>query len=274
MDPNLPATARGRAHRACALVSLLLLGLATALAHAAEPAPVAAAADLKFALAEIAGRFQQDTGRAVKLSFGSSGNFTHQIEQGAPFEVFLSADEQYVFRLAGRGLTRDRGTPYAVGRVVLFAPHGSPLKVDEEMKDLKAALADGRVRRFAIPNPAHAPYGRAARAALQHAGVWERLQPLLVLGENATQATQFAASGSSQGGIVPLSLSRAPEVARLGSFALIPAEWHAAEPLRQRMVLMKRAGDTARAFHDYLQQPAARDIFVRHGFTLPNEAAR
>ncbi|WP_333841969.1 molybdate ABC transporter substrate-binding protein [Pelomicrobium sp.] len=235
---------------------------------------VAAAADLKFALTEIAEHFRRETGRAVKLTFGSSGTFKTQIENGAPFELFLSADENYVLQLADKGLVRDRGTLYAVGRIVLFAPHGSPLKVDGELKGLKTALAEGQIRRFAIANPEHAPYGRAARAALQHAGLWAGIEKTLVLGENAAQAAQFAASGSSQGGIIPLSLSKAPEVARLGRFALIPAEWHAIEPLRQRMVLTAKAGETAAIFYRYLQQPAAREVFVRYGFVLPEEATK
>lgn len=254
-------------------LGVLLLFLAFALPLRAEDdiPPIAAAADLKFALAEAADRFQKETGRSVKLSFGSSGNFARQLEQGAPFQLFLSADEAYIQRLADKGVARDAGALYAIGRVVLFAPHGSPLKVDDNLRDLKAALADGRLKRFAIANPEHAPYGRAGRAALESAGLWQAIQPRLVLGENAAQATQFAAAGSSQGGIIPLSLSKAPEIARLGSFALIPAEWHAGEPLRQRMALTKNAGDTARTFYAWLQQPAARTIFRRYGFVLPGE---
>lgn len=254
----------------CAVLTLLLI--AAAPVRAAEPA-IAAAADLQFALKEIAEHFRQATGQGVKLVFGSSGNFTHQLLQGAPFELFFSADEQYIFQLADKGLTTDRGTLYAIGRVVLFAPHGSALRVDEQLLDLRAALTDGRLKRFAIANPEHAPYGRAAQAILQHANLWSGIEKRLVFGENAAQAMQFAASGSSQGGIVPLSLSKAPQMAGLGSFALIPAQWHAEQPLRQRMVLMKTAGDTARAFYAYLQQPAARAILVRHGFALPLEEA-
>lgn len=255
-------------------LALALAGAWRPLARADDLPAVAAAADLKFALGEIVPRFRADTGRSVKISFGSSGNFTQQIAQGAPFELFLSADEQYVFRLAGQGHTPDRGSLYAIGRVVLFAPRGSPLAVDSRLEGLEAALAEGRIRRFAIAHPAHAPYGRAARAALQYAGLWPRIEPHLVLGENAAQAAQFAASGSSQGGIIPLSLSRAPQVAALGSFATIAAEWHAGEPLRQRMVLTRRAGAVARAFFDYLQQPAARTILARYGFALPGEPAQ
>lgn len=253
---------------------LLLFGLAVAPARAADVPPIAAAADLKFALTEIADSFQRQTGEKVRLSFGSSGNFSQQIAQGAPFQLFLSADENFIFQLADQGLTLDRGTLYAIGRLVLFAPHGSPLRVDGELRDLRVALADGRIRRFAIANAEHAPYGRAARAVLRHAGLWPAVEKRLVVGENAAQAMQFAASGSSQGGIVPLSLSKAPQIAKLGDFALLPAEWHAEEPLRQRMALMKSAGITARAFYDYLRQPAARKIFVRHGFSLPEEEGR
>lgn len=255
----------------CGMLTLLLI--AAAPLRAAEPA-IAAAADLQFALKEIAEHFRQATGQGVKLVFGSSGNFSHQLLQGAPFELFLSADEQYIFQLTDQGLTTDRGTLYAIGRVVLFAPHGSPLRVDDQLQDLRAALSDGRIKRFAIANPEHAPYGRAAQAALKHAGLWFGIEKRLVFGENAAQAMQFAASGSSQGGIVPLSLSKAPQMASLGSFALIPAQWHAEQPLRQRMVLMKTAGDTARAFYAYLQQPAARAILARHGFALPQDEER
>jgi molybdate transport system substrate-binding protein len=253
------------------LVALLLIGMLAGAASAA-PAKVAAAADLRFALTELAGRFREDTGHAVNLSFGSSGTFTHQIEQGAPFELFLSADEAFAFRLADVGLAVDRGVLYGIGRLVVFAPHGSPLEVDAELRGLRAALAEDRIRRFAIANPEHAPYGRAARAALQHAGLWQVVEGRLVLGENASQAMQFAASGSSQGGIVPLSLSKAQEVAALGRFALIPADWHLAEPLRQRAILLKGASDAARAFYAFLQTPAARDVLVRYGFLLPDDA--
>jgi molybdate transport system substrate-binding protein len=255
--------------RPCLFIALA--ALLPVLGRAADAPPIAAAADLKFALAEVAGRFTQESGRDLRLSFGSSGTFATQIENGAPFELFLSADEGFVLRLADRGLTEGRGVLYAIGRLVVFAPQGSPLTADGELQGLTSALAQGRIQRFAIANPEHAPYGRAARSALRHAGIWEAIQPRLVLGENAAQAAQFAAAGSSQGGMIPLSLSRAPEVARLGTFAPIPADWHADEPLRQRMVLLKGAGETARAFYAYLQGPAARDLLVRYGFVLPGD---
>ncbi|WP_245754536.1 molybdate ABC transporter substrate-binding protein [Candidatus Accumulibacter aalborgensis] len=233
----------------------------------ADAPRVAAAADLKFALGEIAATYAQQTGSKVQISFGSSGNFARQIPQGAPFDLFLSADEDYIFRLAAQGLLRDRGRLYAIGRIALLAPPGSPLPVDGQLRGLAATLADGRLQRLAIANPAHAPYGRAARAALEHAGLWQALQGRLVFGENVAQAAQFALSGSAQGGIVAWSLVRSPELSERGEAALIPESWH--PPLRQRMALTRRASPEATAFYDYLQQPAARAVFEHYGFSLP-----
>ena len=247
-------------------VSAMVLGAMPLSVHAGSP-NVAAAADLKFALSDIAGSFEKETGNKVKLSFGSSGNFARQITQGAPFELFLSADEDYILKLAADGWMQGEGHLYAIGRIALLVPHGSPLLADSELKDLVAAVADGRIQRFAIANPEHAPYGRAARAVLQRLGVWAPLQGRLVLGENVAQAAQFATSGSAQGGIVAGSLIMSPEVAKLGTAAWIPENWH--PPLRQRMALTRRAGDDARRFYDYLQQPAARAVFERYGFSLP-----
>ncbi|MHA6495449.1 molybdate ABC transporter substrate-binding protein [Pseudomonas borbori] len=233
-----------------------------------ESTTVAAAANMQFALEEIAAGFAGETGDTVKLVFGSSGNFYRQISEGAPFELFLSADEQYVEQLVAAGRTLDAGALYAVGRIVLMAPKGSPLTVDSELKGLKAALAAGRINKFAIASPEHAPYGRLAEQALRHAGVWEQLQGKLVLGENIAQAAQFATSGNAQGGIIAHSLALAPNVDKRGQWALIPASWH--QPLQQRMVLLKGANSTSQAFYQYLQQPAARSVLQRHGFALPD----
>ena len=185
-------------------------------------------------------------------------------------ESYIEAHrEEYVSRLANEQLTVDGGARYATGRIVLFVPTGSTVKADPELADLRAALGDGRLRRLAIANPEHAPYGRAARQALEHAGLWKALSTRLILGENVSQAAQFAVSGSAQAGIFALSLALAPDLAGKGDYVPIPESWH--EPLRQRAVLLRRAGDTARAFHRYLQQPPAREIFRRYGFALPGE---
>ncbi|MFN4019097.1 MAG: molybdate ABC transporter substrate-binding protein [Erythrobacter sp.] len=230
---------------------------------------IAAAADLRLVLTQVATAFERDTGLKVALVFGSSGNFHQQLQQGAPFELFLSADEQYVLDLADTGRTQDRGRLYAVGRIALIAPKGSPLVVDGDLAGLRDALARGQISRFAIANPDHAPYGRRAQEALEYAGLWQGLQGRLVMGENVSQALQFATDGGAQGGIVAWSLVQDPALASRADHALIPAQWH--QPLRQRMVLMNGAGDTARRFYAYLGEPPARTIFVRYGFALPDE---
>ncbi len=254
-----------------AIIACLFFGTATLLSRADDAPVVAAAADLQFALSEIADAFKKEDGREVKLTFGSSGNFFRQIQQRAPFQMYLSADEQFVFDLAAKNLTVDQGSLYAVGRIVIIAPHGSSLKADGTLADLKAALADGRLQKFAIANPEHAPYGRRAEEALKHQGLWDSIQDKLVLGENVSQATQFATSGGAQGGIIAYSLALSPNVSKLGSFALIPEEWH--EPLRQRMTLIKGAGETAQAFYAFMQGPSARAIMRRYGFVLPGESS-
>lgn len=230
---------------------------------------VAAASDLKFAIEEIAARFEGETGHKLRLVFGSSGNFKTQIMQGAPFHLFMSADEGFVYELADAGRTEDRGRAYAVGRIGVIVPPGSPLKPDGSLKDLGAALKDGRLQRFAIANPDHAPYGARAREALQHAGLWEAIRHKLVFGENVSQAAQFAVSGSTQGGIIAQSLALAPAVARTGKFQLIPEGWH--QPLKQRMVLVKGAPPAARAFYEHLSTPAAQAVMLRYGFALPKD---
>ena len=235
--------------------------------HAAEVPVVAAASDLQDAIAEVAELFSRATGRSVKLAMGSSGNLTRQIIQGAPFEVLFSADEDYVGELAGRSLTLDRGALYAVGRLALFVPKASPVRPDSELNDLAAAVADGRLRRLAIANPEHAPYGRAARAVLVRKGLWETLQPRLVLGENISQAAQFAISGTVQAGLIAYSLAISDRMARRGSYALVPQEWY--PPLRQRMVLLTGAGETARRFYAFVQSAPARAALERYGFALP-----
>lgn len=248
-----------------ALAAALVPGGATA--GEADVPNVAAASDLQFALPEIAIAFTHDTGREVRLTFGSSGNFRRQIAAGAPFQLFLAADEEYVRALGRDGLTRDDGVVYGVGRIALVAPKGAPLVPDANLDGLRKALAAGRITRFAIANPEHAPYGRAAREALLHAGLWEALKPKIVQGENVAQAAQFALAATAQGGIISYAQAQASPLADKLNYAVLPDEWHA--PLRQRMVLMRDAGPTAVAFYEYLQKPRARGILTRYGFGVP-----
>ncbi len=235
----------------------------------AEAPVIAAAADLRFAVEEIAAKFREETGMTVRLSLGSTGNFARQIREGAPFRMFMAADEQFILDLARDGFTRDQGTLYAVGRIVVKVPDGSTLRADGTMETLRAALDAGRITRFAIANPEHAPYGKRAEEALRHAGLWDRIQPFLVLGENVAQAAQFALSGNAEGGIIAYSLALAPQVRAQGSHDLIPEDWH--EPLRQRMALLNGAGPVAEAFYAYIQSPSARAIMESYGFVLPHE---
>lgn len=242
--------------------------LALPLGAGAREAPrVAAASDLKFALDEIVTAWTRDTGRKLRVSYGSSGNFHRQILQGAPFELFLSADEAYVLELARAGRLEDEGAAYALGRIVLFAPTGSAVLPAEGLAGLGRLAREGRLGKIAIANPAHAPYGRAAREALEAAGAWDRIQGRLVLGENVAQAAQFATTGNVAAGIFAYSLTFSPAVAGKGTFALIPEGAHA--PLRQRMALVRGASDDARAFYRHLQSAPARAVLERHGFSTP-----
>lgn len=246
--------------------------LAPSAVHARQDEPVvAAASDLQFALTEVAEAFKSQTSKSVRLTFGSSGNFARQIRQNAPYQVFFSANEDFIKDLARDGFMRDAGELYAIGRIVLIVPKGSLLKADGTLADLKAAIADGRLKKFAIANPEHAPYGIRAEEALKSAAIWDAIKPKLVFGENVSQAAQFATSADTQGGIIAYSLALAPKVAALGSYDLIPAEMH--KPLRQSMGLTKTAGATAIAFYAFAKTPAARTIFRKFGFVLPGEAS-
>jgi molybdate transport system substrate-binding protein len=253
------------------LSAALLLSLATIAAPgalAAQNAPkIAAAANLNTVLDDITARFEREHGPRVDVVFGASGVLTRQIQDGAPFEVFLSADEELPKKLVAAGLTRDEGVVYAVGRLVIFAPKGSPLTVDESLDGL-ARLAKARgVTRFAIANPTVAPYGKAAEALLQKHGLLEMLRPRLVLGDTIAQAAQFATTGNAVGGLIAYSIALDPRFAGRGSYAVIPDD--AYPPLRQRMVMLKSAGPAAQQFYSYLQGDAARAIFRKHGYEVP-----
>jgi molybdate transport system substrate-binding protein len=245
----------------CAGVLLLLLpSLLPASARAAEIS-VAAAADLQFALAEVAARFTAATGQRVRLSFGSSGNYARQIARGAPFDLYFSANESYVEHLVAAGLTRDGGRIYGHGRLVLYIAAGRDLDPDTPLADLAAQPG---LRRLAIANPDHAPYGAAARAALLQAGSWDALTDRLVFGENASQATQFVSSAAADAGLVPYALVLAPQLAGRGRYRLLPADAH--PPLRQRVVLLAGASAGAAAFYAFVAGPEAHAILARYGF--------
>ena len=249
-----------------------VLMLAGAAAAAGGPPVVAAAASLRHVFPELMHTWTAAGGVPPEVSFGSSGNLYRQIAQGAPFDLFLSADEAQAFKLVREGRTEGGGAVYGVGRLVLLVPGHSRLAPDASLEDLGRAIGDGRLRRFAIANPAHAPYGRAAREALSRAALWTRLSQSgrLLFAENTAQAVQFALSRGADGGLVPHAL--AERVSREARYTLIDASMH--RPIAHRMVLLSRAGDETRALFRFLAGPEARRIFERAGFAAPGAGGR
>ncbi|MGC3975601.1 MAG: molybdate ABC transporter substrate-binding protein [Nitrospira sp.] len=233
----------------------------------AEEITVAAASDLNFAIKEVIGEFEKQTGHRVKVSLGSSGNFYAQLQQGAPFDLYFSADIGYPKKLEEAGLTVPGSLyRYAVGRVVLWAPKSSLVDVNKGLTVLREPTS----KKIAIANPKHAPYGRAAVAAMEHAQIYAQVKDRLVLGENISQAAQFIESGACDVGIIALSLALAPAMKSAGSYWEIPAETH--PPLEQGAVVMKQSKnqELARSFLGFLQGPQGQEIMTRYGFTLPN----
>lgn len=245
------------------ILACAVLFLCSGALHAAT-ATVAAAATLRYALDEIAPAFKKSTGHELKVAYGSSGNFYSQIKQGAPFDVFLSADMEFPQKLVDEHKAKAPVRVYAEGRLVLLLPLQSRLKVDGSLKDLEAAVKDGRLQKLAIANPVTAPYGMRAKEVLGHVGLWESIQTRLVIGENVGQATQFAISGSAQAGLVALSLALAPQLAERTQYALIPKEWH--KPLVQGVVLVREGNAAASAFMDYLHTDFARNVLKKYGY--------
>ncbi|MDP2227181.1 MAG: molybdate ABC transporter substrate-binding protein [Moraxellaceae bacterium] len=232
----------------------------------ADELRVAAASDLAYCLEELHKALRRKFPELeIKHSSGSSGNFFAQIKAGAPFDVFLSADVDYPRALVAAGLADAQSlTPYALGRIVLWS-RNERLALHQGL----AALRAPGIRKIAIANPEHAPYGRAAREALQQSGLWPAVQPRLVLGENISQTFQFAQTGNADVGIVALSLVLSPQLQSKGHYQLIPAELH--KPLLQAAVITRRgaANPWAARYRDFLRSTEARAVFERYGFVLP-----
>jgi molybdate transport system substrate-binding protein len=222
------------------------------------PIRVAAASDLKFVLTALATQFERETGLKLAITYGSSGNLARQLEQGLPMDLFLSADEALIQRLHKGGWARDAGVVYARGRLAWAVPKDSTAVLDADLKGLQSYND-----KLAIANPEHAPYGRAARAALQQAGLWEKLQPQIVLGENVSQAMQFVSTGAAQAALVALTLASAPELAARIRYTAVNHALH--PPIIQRMALQRNAGAGAQRFYEFLQSPVAKQLFQQHG---------
>jgi len=247
-----------------------LLASLSGWAQATKSAPelvVAAAADLSTALQEISDGYEKRTGVKVKLSFGASGALTQQIQNGAPFDLFFSADMDYPRQLIAASAADGASLyQYAVGKLVLWVPADSPL--DVEHGGMKVLL-DPSVKKIAIANPQHAPYGRAAVAALKHYGLYDQLSDRLVLGENVSQAAQFAESGNAQAGFVALAHVTAPAVKGKGKYWEVPAE--AYPPLAQGVVVLSHSlrKKEAAEFLEYIKTKDAAEVLRKYGFTLP-----
>jgi molybdate transport system substrate-binding protein len=227
---------------------------------------IAAASDLTFAMKEIAANFEQATGCTVHTSLGSSGNFLTQIENGAPFDLFFSADIAYSKKLEAEGLAAPGSTYlYAIGKIVLWTRNDSRVDVSKGF----SVMRDSAVRKIAIANPEHAPYGRAAEEALRKAGVYESVKDRLVLGENISQAAEFVESGNAEVGILALSLALSPTLKDKGRSWNIPGNLYT--PIEQGavVVLSSRNQQGARKFLEYIQLPAMATLLQRYGFALP-----
>ncbi len=238
----------------------LLLALS---AHAGK-VMVAAAADLKFAMDEIVTTFRQaNPGDEVDVIYGSSGKFHTQIQQGAPYDLYFSADIAFPRALAKNGFAASGVKPYALGRIVLWSA-----SLDATRMTL-ASLTDPKITRIAIANPKHAPYGMRAEEALRAAGLWERVEPKLVYGENIAHTAQFVQTGNAQAGIIALALAVHPALSSKGGYWLIPDKLH--EPLEQGFIITRRAAGNALAgrLADYMDSSAARAVMRRHGFVFP-----
>lgn len=248
---------------AAVALQLLLSVLARPSYLNAAELTVAAAADLRFAFAEIGRAFEQETGTTVTLSFGSTGLLAKQIEQGAPFDVFAAANISFLDKLRARGLIiNDSRQLYARGRIVLAVNKKTQLHVTQ-LSDL--TLPD--IKAIAIANPQHAPYGLAAQQAMAKLGMWDRVRPKLVYGENIRHALQLIQTGNAEVGVIALSVAKAPEI----DWTLIPDDLHA--PIDQALAIIKgtKMEVQARRFIRFVNQPAGRLIMKKYGFLLPGE---
>jgi molybdate transport system substrate-binding protein len=248
--------------RACALLLFLLPSLNSA----AQEITIAAASDLQFALQDVTNRFEKETGTRVKLVFGSSGNLFTQIQNGAPFDLFFSADIDYPQQLDAAGLAEPGALyEYATGKLVLWTPKDSALDLGRGLP----LLRDPKVRKIAIANPAHAPYGRAAVAALRHEGIYDEVADRLILGENISQAASFVVSGSADVGIVALSLALAPSLKAKGKYAELPANEY--PPIRQAAVILNSSKQKrlAEQFLAYVKSGTVVELMKKYGFSSP-----
>jgi len=235
---------------------------------AAQSITVAAAADLQFAMQDVAAQFQKQTGKEVKLIYGSSGNFFQQIQNGAPFDMFFSADLGYPRKLEAAGLTEPGSYfQYARGKIVMLVLKDSALDISSGLK----SLTNPNIKKIAIANPQHAPYGQAAVAALQKAGIYDKVKDKFVLGENISQTASFVVSGAADVGIVAMSLALSPSMRDKGRYVEIPADEY--PPIEQAAVILgsSKNKETAQQFLSFVKTPAIGETLRRYGFEVPSQ---
>src|ERR1700734_1055327 len=232
---------------------------------------VAAAADLQFAMQDVAAQFQRQTGKTVKVTYGSSGNFFQQIQNGAPFDMFFSANLDYPKKLESAGLVESGSYyPYAKGKIVVWVLNESKIKIDSGLK----VFLDPDVKKIAIANPQHAPYGQAAVAALQKEGIYDKVKDKFVLGENISQTASFVVSGAADIGIVALSLALSPNMKDKGRYAEVPSEEY--PPIEQACVILRSSKnkDLARQFLSFIKTGAISDVLKNYGFEVPSDSTK
>ncbi|HEV2402328.1 MAG TPA: molybdate ABC transporter substrate-binding protein [Candidatus Sulfotelmatobacter sp.] len=237
----------------------------------AQEITVAAAADLQFAMQEIAARFEKETGKTVKVIYGSSGNFFQQIQNGAPFDMFFSANLDYPKKLEATGLIEPGSYyQYARGKIVVWVPNDSRIDVSKGLR----ALLDPTVKKIAIANPRHAPYGQAAVTAMQKEGIYEKAKDKFVLGENIAQTASFVTSGSADVGILALSLAMSPNLKDKGRYAEIPASEYPA--IEQACVILRSSKnkEAARQFLSYVEGAPVSDLLAKYGFDVSNRSGK
>jgi molybdate transport system substrate-binding protein len=247
------------------LSTMTAVALAQSSAASAQELAIAAASDLQAVFPAVVAQFEKSSGHHVQVTYGSSGNFVAQIQNGAPFDLFFSADLEYAKRLESTGLAEPGSLyEYAVGKIVLWTRRDSGIDVTRGV----AVLRDDRVRKIAIANPQHAPYGRAAVAALKHEGVHDAIQSKIVLGENISQTAQFVQSGNADVGIIALSLAMAPKAKELGTFAEIPVGSY--PPIAQAAVIVNASKNKAlaRDFLAFMKRPETIALMQSFGFTM------
>jgi molybdate transport system substrate-binding protein len=234
--------------------------------HASE-IQIAAASNLRYVLPALIVEFEQQTDHQVNVSYAASGTLTTQIQHGAPFEVFFSADPSYIVRISDEGLSEGDVIDFARAQIVLFASTQSPLSLDTDLIGLRSALERGELKKVAIANPMHAPYGQAAQKLLEQAGIWRQIQSQLLIAENASQALQFALSSQVDAGFVPYSYMLQPQVSSKGRYIKLN------ESLPQQAVLIRGSSSVAQQFMAFIQTEPAKAIFRAQGFLVEDKAS-